>query len=264
MSKLQALMEAQRKAKESANVGRTEDSGDKSGPVTEQQSESAGGLVQLPVVPSAPSGSGTGGTGFKPRLTSTVGAPSGGGFKPKSSVATPANSTAEESGENRLPARTNVGSSSGSAAGNVLSLADLDSLSESTELTTTGVATYLFADREKVTAPDRVYDEELTESQASFVELLNGIYDVLDDPEAFGSMIRTIMLELQENGEYRRLLADEDVNAMMRGLRDSMGMARIKKTEKTKGKSSTPTNKKVEQISNMMADLGFADDAFDD
>lgn len=116
-----------------------------------------------------------------------------------------------------------------------LSLADLDSFEGS------GVVEFRpqYSDEVPATAPTRELPEDLDETQKSFVMLLNGIYSVLYDPELFGQMVRNIMSELQENPEYEKLLADEDVNAMMRGLRESMGMAKIKKAEKTKGGGRT-------------------------
>jgi hypothetical protein len=53
------------------------------------------------------------------------------------------------------------------------------------------------------------------------------------------------MSELQENPEYIKLVADQDVHTMIRAMRNTMGLARIKKTEKTrKAKSTTAAKKK--------------------
>jgi hypothetical protein len=96
-----------------------------------------------------------------------------------------------------------------------------------------------YSDEIPADAPARDLPDDLTESQQQFITLVDGIYTVLYDPELFGSMIRNIMDELQNNPEYDKLLADQDVNTMMRGLRESMGMAKIKKAEKTRGNGRT-------------------------
>jgi hypothetical protein len=75
----------------------------------------------------------------------------------------------------------------------------------------------------------------------AFVESLDGIYQVLHDPEMFGQAVRMVMLELQENNEYDKLLADSDIHVMIRGMRRTMGLARVRKQEKSR-KASTNKN----------------------
>jgi hypothetical protein len=99
-----------------------------------------------------------------------------------------------------------------------------------------------FLDEIEATAPDRELPPELTKQQSDFVESLDGIYSVLTDPDLFGQQVRTIMLELQENPEYIKLVQDQDVSTMIRGMRNTMGLARIKKQEKSR-KSGTSTRK---------------------
>jgi hypothetical protein len=91
---------------------------------------------------------------------------------------------------------------------------------------------YAFHDEIPVTAPDRELPADLIDGQKAFVTQLNGIYEVIHDPELFGQMIRVIMQEMQEHPDYVNLMVDQDVHTMIRGLRDSMGMARVKKAEK--------------------------------
>jgi predicted component of type VI protein secretion system len=93
---------------------------------------------------------------------------------------------------------------------------------------------YAFADEIPCTAPTRELPEELTSGMKEFVQQLDSIYEVVHDPELFGGMIRTIMQEMQENPDYVKLMADEDMHTMIRGLRSSMGLAKIKKAEKSK------------------------------
>jgi hypothetical protein len=98
-----------------------------------------------------------------------------------------------------------------------------------------------FDDEIEATAPDRVLDPDLTAEQLAFVESLDGIYQVLHDPEMFGQAVRMVMLELQENNEYDKLLADSDIHVMIRGMRRTMGLARVRKQEKSR-KASTNKN----------------------
>lgn len=91
-----------------------------------------------------------------------------------------------------------------------------------------------FEDEIEATAPERPVDPSLSVQQQSFIESLDGIYPVLHDPELFGQAVRIIMLELQEHPEYKPLLADQDVHTMIRGMRNTMGLARIRKQEKSR------------------------------
>lgn len=91
-----------------------------------------------------------------------------------------------------------------------------------------------FDDEIEATAPDRILPPDLTQQQMNFVESLDGIYPVLHDPELFGQAVRIIMLEMQEHKEYKKLIADQDVHTMIRGMRNTMGLARIRKQEKSR------------------------------
>lgn len=67
-------------------------------------------------------------------------------------------------------------------------------------------------------------------------------------------MIRQIMQELQEHPEYIKIMAPEDSHVMIRGLRESMGMAQIKKAEsKSKRAGTTAGAKKPTKSSEMDA-----------
>lgn len=89
--------------------------------------------------------------------------------------------------------------------------------------------------------------------------MLNGIYEFFYDPEMFGGMIRQIMQELQEHPEYSKMIVDEDVHTLMRGLRESMGMAKIKKAEKSKGGGRTgkALTQKAVAATSALDELGF-------
>lgn len=105
-----------------------------------------------------------------------------------------------------------------------------------------------FADEIEATAPDRELPEDLTTQQLSFVEQLDGIYGILHDPEMFAQSVRIVMMELQENPEYIKLVSDPDVHTMIRGMRNNMGLARIKKQEKSR-KAGTGTKTRAKKVS---------------
>lgn len=88
-----------------------------------------------------------------------------------------------------------------------------------------------YEDEIPATAPERELPEEMTEGMTKFVESLDTIYRVLSDPELMSQAIRNIMMELQNNKQYIKLIADDDVAVMIRGMRESMGLARIRKEE---------------------------------
>jgi hypothetical protein len=110
----------------------------------------------------------------------------------------------------------------------------------------------MFDDEIEATAPDRDLPPDLTAEQLSFVESLDGIYGVLHDSEMFGQTVRMIMIELQENPEYEKLMSDPDVHTMIRGMRRTMGLARVRKQEKSR---KAGTNK------NARKKAGVSDDA---
>lgn len=129
-------------------------------------------------------------------------------------------------------------------------LAGLDASSiESESVTST---TSDFDDEIEATAPARALEPDLTPEMLGFVETLDGLYSVLHDPEMFGQSVRIIMMELQENKEYQKLLADQDVHVMIRGMRRTMGLARVRKQEKSR---KATTNKSARKKS------GVSDDA---
>ena len=122
-----------------------------------------------------------------------------------------------------------------------------------------------YADEIPATAPERKLPEGLDEQQQSFVQSLDNIYNVLSDPELFGQMIRMIMTELQSNPQYIQLITDDDVAVMIRGMRESMGLARMRKAEKKRGTTSAKSKKAAEsneildELNAMAASLGGLD-----
>lgn len=134
----------------------------------------------------------------------------------------------------------------------VFSLADI----EDSESMGTAAKPEFYTDMVPAEMPPRELPPELSQGQQEFIELVSGIYTCMNDPQMFGNVIRSFMQELQQNNEYDKLLVDADVNAMMAGLRSSMGMSKIKKQEK-----AAPRAKKAAKTSAMVSTL---DDMFDD
>lgn len=113
-----------------------------------------------------------------------------------------------------------------------------------------------FDDEIEATAPDRALDPDLTAGQLAFVESLDGIYSILHDPEMFKQSVQFIMIELQENPEYEKLLSDSDVHTMIRGMRRTMGLAKVRKQENSrKAKTNTNARKKSGVSDSAMAAL---------
>lgn len=121
-----------------------------------------------------------------------------------------------------------------------------------------------FLDEIEATAPDRDLPADLKSQQLMFVEQLDGIYQVLNDPEMFGQSVRVIMMELQENPEYIKLISDTDVHTMIRAMRNTMGLAKIKKQSKQRKAGATSRAKKAGAVSddvmNLLDSLGGDDD----
>jgi hypothetical protein len=119
---------------------------------------------------------------------------------------------------------------------------DLSSIGESTEREIPEAL--MFADLIDAKAPERELPPEITVQQMGFVNLLDSIYDILVEPELFGQAVRTIMSELQTHTEYAQLVGDKDVHTLIRGMRQTMGLARVRKAEKKAKAPSSRSNKK--------------------
>lgn len=123
-----------------------------------------------------------------------------------------------------------------------------------------------FVDEIEATAPDRALPEGLEAQQLNFVEQLDGIYSVLTDPEMFAQSVRLVMMELQENPEYIKLVSDQDIHTMLRGMRNSMGLARVKKQDKSRktttsrGKAGKKITAETESALKLLEALGGDDD----
>lgn len=115
-----------------------------------------------------------------------------------------------------------------------------------------------FADEIEATAPERAITPDLTGQQMGFIESLDSIYPVLHDPDLFGQAVRIIMLELQENPEYKKLISDQDVHTIIRGMRNTMGLAKIRKQEKSRKAGGGGTAKKGRASKSQVSDDDMA------
>jgi hypothetical protein len=114
-----------------------------------------------------------------------------------------------------------------------------------------------FADEMPATAPTRELPEDITKEMKQFVELIDGVYQILDDSELLGNVIRSIMIELKTYPQYMKMVSKEDVHQWVRAMRDSMGMARIKKQEKKRAPASKGKGAKIDSdMEQAFADLG--------
>src|SRR3546814_12374356 len=78
------------------------------------------------------------------------------------------------------------------------------------------------------------------------------IYTVLHDADMLGQSIRSVMQELQENKEFIQLVSDHDIHTMIKAIRNVMGVAKIRKEEKsskrkTGGAKRTASSKRSEE-----------------
>ena len=126
-----------------------------------------------------------------------------------------------------------------------------------------------YLDQVPATAPVRDLPTELDKQQKAFIDSLDSIYRLHDDPEMFVNMVRRIMSEMQERPELCELLAaskGQDSNAIIRGLRQSAGMAQVKKVEskaKRTGGKAKPQSAQVDSVMQTLQGLAGFDGSFD-
>lgn len=115
-----------------------------------------------------------------------------------------------------------------------------------------------FADETPATAPVRDLPADMEKQQQDFVSLMDGVYELVNDSEMLGHVIRSIMIELKTYPQYMKMVSQEDVRLWVRSMRDSMGLARIKKQEKATKAKGGGTGKKTKGVDSDMAEA-FAD-----
>lgn len=149
-----------------------------------------------------------------------------------------------------------------SNAGIGLSLVDIAGLDDSDDSKLIGIdeSGDGYLDQVPATAPVRELPPELDEQQKGFVKSLDAIYSLHAEPDLFVNMVSKIMSDMADNPALADLLADEDSNAMIRGLRQSAGLAQVKKQEskaKRGGRSSKPNPKLDEALATLQGIAGF-------
>lgn len=108
-----------------------------------------------------------------------------------------------------------------------------------------------FTDETPADKPTRELPETLTKEELGFIDMIDGVYEVLHEPDLLGSVIRNIIIELKSHPEYMRLTAPDDIRAWVRGMRESMGLAKVKKQE-TKAKKSGGAGRKSKLVDDDM------------
>jgi hypothetical protein len=148
----------------------------------------------------------------------------------------------------------------------VRELGSVDSLADLAALTDEGIAPntskreaeseYLrsrmseFDDETPATKPNRELPEGIESQQLLFVEMMDGVYDLLDDPDLLGAVIKNIMIELKSNPQYIQMVTKDDVRQWVRTMRHTMGLARIKKLDSKSSRGTTkakPKGKAMDQ-----------------
>lgn len=114
----------------------------------------------------------------------------------------------------------------------------------------------------EATKPDRVVPDDADKGMLQFVSTMDSVYEVLDEPDMLGAVIRNIMVELKSYPHYAKMIAPEDVRTWVKSMRATMGLAKIKKTEaKTKrasGASKSKGSKHVDaDMESAFKDLGI-------
>lgn len=143
---------------------------------------------------------------------------------------------------------------------------DVESASD-TSNSLAGITSFsAFDDEVLPTAPDRPADG-LTEEQLGFIKSLDTLYLAFDDGPLFVNAVQRIMIDLNAAPHLIEMMAPEDSNVMLRGMRASAGMARVKKVEakakRAGGKGKMATGKNAEVISSIQA-LAASHGGFDD
>jgi len=166
---------------------------------------------------------------------------------------------AKESESQAPTQKAEVESSLAKTPAGPVSLVDLAGMGESLNEIDPEEEDSIPLDHVPVTAPDRQLPPELTKQQEQFVKSLDSIYSLHNDPDMFVDMVRKIMSEMQSNPDLVELLADEDSQAMISGLRQQAGMAQVKKQESKKkrgtGNGKSSSSKTASAIDSVAASL---------
>lgn len=110
-----------------------------------------------------------------------------------------------------------------------------------------------FDDETPATKPTRDLPEGLDKQQLGFVDLLDGMYEMVCDPELLGNVVKQMMIELKGNPQYEKLLSPDDVRLVVKAARNSMGLARVKKTEAKAKRAGGSAKKAAAKVDDDMA-----------
>lgn len=94
------------------------------------------------------------------------------------------------------------------------------------------------------------------EGAKDFRELLDMLPEILPNADILSQAIRQIMIELQENPQYEQQIEDDDIQLMIRGMRDTLHGAQIQKASKKRGSSSKASKALPEDIAMIESMLG--------
>jgi hypothetical protein len=117
-----------------------------------------------------------------------------------------------------------------------------------------------FSDETPATKPTREVPAECDGSMKMFIELMDNMYDteLRQDLEMMSGMIRSIMVELKANPQYIQQVRKEDIRTWVQAMRQTMGLAKIKKAEKQEKRKAGGTGSRGGGKSKK------SDDVFDD
>lgn len=111
-----------------------------------------------------------------------------------------------------------------------------------------------FSDETPAQKPTRELPEDCDQGLRAFVELIDSVYSILDDPELLGNVIKNLMIELKSNPQYMQQVCDEDIRTWVRAMRNHMGLARLKKTEAKEKRAKGGAKGKSSKVDNDMLD----------
>jgi len=99
---------------------------------------------------------------------------------------------------------------------------------------------------------ERILPEGATEPMLAFVALLDSVPKLFHDPETMKHQVRNIMVALQEEESFVEMIMPQDLQHIIRGMRETLEGAAIKKAAKKRA----PAKKKLTKLSaDDMADL---------
>lgn len=131
-------------------------------------------------------------------------------------------------------------------------IGSLDDLANTIDAGTPSRDRVAFADETPADKPTRELPADMTKESLGFVDLIDGVYEVIHEPDMMGQIVRNIIIELGTHPEYMKLVAPDDIRVWVRGMRESMGLAKVKKIE-TKARKPGAKSKVVDN--DMLADL---------